>query len=93
MSTPFHDEAQKMALAIFDSFSKTVMRNVCRNYQSANIRRKRKELVGSDEAQYIIDGRCETDIYSYISERSEYMRLRFINATRRFWQNFRGKAE
>ena len=63
MSTPLYDEAQKMALAIFDSFSKTAMRNACRSYLSAKQKRKQKEVVGSEAVQYVIDTHGETDIY------------------------------
>ena len=63
MSTPLYDEAQKMALAIFDSFSKTAMRNACRSYLSAKRKRKQKEVVGSGAVQYVIDTHGETDIY------------------------------
>ena len=44
MSAPSHDDDQ-LKLEIFDSFSKTVMRNASRNFAAAAKTRKKNESV------------------------------------------------
>ncbi len=52
MSAPSHDDQLK--LEIFDSFSKTVMRNASRNFAAAAKTRKKNESVNTDIVQYIL---------------------------------------
>ena len=59
MSAPSHDDDQ-LKLEIFDSFSKTVMRNASRNFAAAAKTRKKNESVNTDIVQYIY--RCRKRI-------------------------------
>ena len=52
MSNPSHND--RMELEIFDSFSKTVMRNTGRNIASASKTIKTNETVSTDTVQYIM---------------------------------------
>ena len=52
MSAPSHDDQLK--LEIFDSFSKTVMRNASRNFAAAAKTRRKNESVNTDIVQYIL---------------------------------------
>ena len=54
MSAPSHDDDQ-LKLEIFDSFSKTVMRNASRNFAAAAKTRKKNESVNTDIVQYILN--------------------------------------
>ena len=53
MSAPSHDDDQ-LKLEIFDSFSKTVMRNASRNFAAAEITRKKYEAVNTVIVQYFL---------------------------------------
>ena len=61
MSAPSHDDQLK--LEIFDSFSKTVMRNTGRNIASASKTIKTNETVSTDTVQYILETQGEREIY------------------------------
>ena len=61
MSNPSHND--RMELEIFDSFSKTVMRNTGRNIASASKTIKTNETVSTDTVQYILETRGEREIY------------------------------
>lgn len=63
MSTPPHNKNDKMELEIFDSFSKTVMRNTGRNIASASKIIKTNETVSTDTVQYILKTQGEREIY------------------------------
>jgi len=63
MSTPTHNKNDKMELEIFDSFSKTVMRNTGRNIASASKIIKTNETVSTDTVQYILGTQGEREIY------------------------------
>lgn len=63
MSTPPHNKNDKMELEIFDSFSKTVMRNTGRNIASASKTIKTNETVSTDTVQYILETQGEREIY------------------------------
>ena len=63
MSTPPHNKNDKMELEIFDSFSKTVMRNTSRNIASASKIIKTNETVSTDTVQYILGTQGEREIY------------------------------
>lgn len=52
MSNPSHND--RMELEIFDSFSKTVMRNTGRNIASASKIINKNETVSTDTVQYIL---------------------------------------
>lgn len=62
MSAPSHDDDQ-LKLEIFDSFSKTVMRNTGRNIASASKTIKTNETVSTDTVQYILETQGEREIY------------------------------
>lgn len=51
MSTPSHND--RMELEIFNSFSKTVMRNIGKNIASASKTIETNETVSTDTVQYI----------------------------------------
>ena len=55
VSNPSHND--RMELEIFDSFSKTVMRNTGRNIASAS------KTVSTDTVQYILETQGEREIY------------------------------
>lgn len=61
MSNPSHNDS--MELEIFDSFSKTVMRNTGRNIASASKTIKTNETVSTDTVQYILETQGEREIY------------------------------
>ena len=61
MSAPSHDDQLK--LEIFDSFSKTVMRNASRNFAAAAKTRKKNEAVNTDIVQYILKTHGENAVY------------------------------
>ena len=61
MSNPSHND--RMELEIFDSFSKTVMRNTGRNIASASKTIKTNETVSTDTVQYILETQGEREIY------------------------------
>ena len=61
MSNPSHND--RMELEIFDSFSKTVMRNTGRNIASASKTIKTNETVSTDTLQYILETQGEREIY------------------------------
>lgn len=61
MSNPSHND--RMELEIFDSFSKTVMRNTGRNIASASKIIKTNETVSTDTVQYILKTQGEREIY------------------------------
>ena len=61
MSNPSHND--RMELEIFDSFSKTVMRNSGRNIASASKTIKTNETVSTDTVQYILETQGEREIY------------------------------
>lgn len=61
MSAPSHDDQLK--LEIFDSFSKTVMRNTGRNIASASKIINTNETVSTDTVQYILKTQGEREIY------------------------------
>lgn len=61
MSNPSHND--RMELEIFDSFSKTVMRNTGRNIASASKIIKTNETVSTDTVQYILKTQGEKEIY------------------------------
>ena len=61
MSTPSHND--RMELEIFDSFSKTVMRNTGRNIASASKTIETNETVSTDTVQYILKTQGEREIY------------------------------
>lgn len=63
MSTPSHNENDRMELEIFDSFSKTVMRNTGRNIASASKAIETNETVSTDTVQYILETHGEGEIY------------------------------
>lgn len=63
MSTPPHNKNDRMELEIFDSFSKTVMRNTGRNIASASKIIKTNETVSTDTVQYILKTQGEREIY------------------------------
>ena len=56
MSAPSHDDDQ-LKLEIFDSFSKTVMRNASRNFAAAAKTRRKNESVNTDivPSEHFID--------------------------------------
>ena len=62
MSAPSHDDDQ-LKLEIFDSFSKTVMRNASRNFAAAAKTRKKNESVNTDIVQYILKTHGENAVY------------------------------
>ena len=62
MSAPSHDDDQ-LKLEIFDSFSKTVMRNASRNFAAAAKTRKKNESVNTDIIQYILKTHGENAVY------------------------------
>lgn len=62
MSTPLYGETEyKTAMA--DSFSKTVMRNACRNYFEKKKLDKQKETVGTEKMQYLFEQQAHEDVY------------------------------
>ena len=61
MSNPSHND--RMELEIFDSFSKTVMRNTGRNIASASKIINTNETVSTDTVQYILKTQGEREIY------------------------------
>ena len=61
MSNPSHND--RMELEIFDSFSKTVMRNTGRNIASASKTIKTNETVSTDTVQYILETQGKREIY------------------------------
>lgn len=61
MSNPSHND--RMELEIFDSFSKTVMRNTGRNIASASKTIKTNETVSTDTVQYILETQGEREIF------------------------------
>ena len=61
MSNPSHND--RMELEIFDSFSKTLMRNTGRNIASASKTIKTNETVSTDTVQYILETQGEREIY------------------------------
>ena len=61
MSNPSHND--RMELEIFDSFSRTVMRNTGRNIASASKTIKTNETVSTDTVQYILETQGEREIY------------------------------
>ena len=61
VSNPSHND--RMELEIFDSFSKTVMRNTGRNIASASKTIKTNETVSTDTVQYILETQGEREIY------------------------------
>ena len=61
MSAPSHDDQLK--LEIFDSFSKTVMRNASRNFAAAAKTRRKNESVNTDIVQYILKTHGENAVY------------------------------
>ena len=61
VSNPSHND--RMELEIFDSFSKTVMRNTGRNMASASKTIKTNETVSTDTVQYILETQGEREIY------------------------------
>lgn len=63
MSTPPYNKNDRMKLEIFDSFSKTVMRNTGRNIASASKIIKTNETVSTDTVQYILETQGEREIY------------------------------
>lgn len=63
MSTPPHNKNDRMELEIFDSFSKTVMRNTGRNIASVSKTIKTNETVSTDTVQYILKTQGEREIY------------------------------
>ena len=67
MSAPSHDDDQ-LKLEIFDSFSKTVMRNASRNFAAAAKTRKKNESVNTDIVQYILKTHGENAVYPSRSE-------------------------
>mgnify|MGYP007066996073 CR=1 FL=1 len=62
MSAPSHDDDQ-LKLEIFDSFSKTVMRNASRNFAAAAKTRRKNESVNTDIVQYILKTHGENAVY------------------------------
>ena len=62
MSAPSRDDDQ-LKLEIFDSFSKTVMRNASRNFAAAAKTRKKNESVNTDIVQYILKTHGENAVY------------------------------
>ena len=63
MSTPPNNKNDKMELEIFDSFSKTVMRNTGRNIASDSKIITTNETVSTDTVQYILKTHGEREIY------------------------------
>lgn len=61
MSNPSHND--RMELEIFNSFSKTVMRNTGRNIASTSKIIKTNETVSTDTVQYILKTQGEREIY------------------------------
>lgn len=61
MSTSSHND--RMGLEIFDSFSKTVMRNTSRNIAFASKAIETNETVSTDTVQYILKTQGEREIY------------------------------
>jgi len=62
MSAPSeNDKACKVA--IFDSYSKTVMKNICRNVIDAKKRRQENEMLGTEKMQYLFDEQSIEDHY------------------------------
>jgi len=61
VSNPSHND--RMELEIFDSFSKTVMRNTGRNIASASKTIKTNETVSTDTVQYILETQGKREIY------------------------------
>lgn len=57
MSAPSHDDDQ-LKLEIFDSFSKTVMRNASRNFAAAAKTRKKNEAVNTEHFIDAGNGYC-----------------------------------
>ena len=68
MSAPSHDDDQ-LKLEIFDSFSKTVMRNASRNFAAAAKTRKKNESVNTDIVQYIRTDNFHEKMQAYRCER------------------------
>ena len=62
MSAPSHDDDQ-LKLEIFDSFSKTIMRNASRNFAAAAKTRRKNESVNTDIVQYILKTHGENAVY------------------------------
>ena len=73
MSTPPHNKNDKMELEIFDSFSKTVMRNTSRNIASASKIIKTNETVSTDTVQY--------STYLEHKAREKFIRLNILSMT------------
>jgi len=62
MSTPTNDE-KACKVAIFDSFSKTVMKNASRNIVQARKQQQKKETVSTESMQYLFDSHYAKDTY------------------------------
>ena len=50
-------------MSIFDSYSKTTLRNICRNETAKNKRLREKETVGTEVLQNIIDIQWQKKLY------------------------------
>lgn len=61
MSAPLNNDPCKVA--IFDSFSKTVLRNISRNITKAKERQQGKEMIGTEKMQYLFEGESVEDTY------------------------------
>lgn len=62
MSASLSDEDSKVAMAIFDSYSKTVMRHLSRKVKSAMGIRKKNEIVGTEVMKYVSDTYGQEDM-------------------------------
>lgn len=68
MSIPLNGEEQ--IIAMYDSFAKTVMRNKCRNIVKSKRRKQNREVLLSEDMQYLFENQSCEDIYP-----SEHLKL------------------
>lgn len=63
MSASFDVEDRKLQLAVFDSYSKTALKNLCRNILKARMRLKNREITGEKEMEYLYEYYGSEDKY------------------------------
>lgn len=63
MSSSLSDVSCNVAMAIFDSYSKTVMRNLVGQTKKEVSKRSKNEIVSSDTMQYVSDTHGQKDVY------------------------------
>lgn len=61
MSVPLNSEEQ--IIAMYDSFAKTVMRNQCRNIVKSKRRKQNREILLTEDMQYLFANQSCADIY------------------------------